>query len=996
MPLFLDHVFMTYTDGVYNEATRTYDPVDPIILSYTKDSLLFDTKRRTIYAQGIEFGNSYVLPYVNSGIISGAGVDASHSVTYYITGIEQNPDGSISYSYSYSYINPLNIAEGILDNSNGGAYITGMSVDENGIMSYKYAQIFHSTEPGTFIETELSNNSYVINSLSLSSEGILSYSYSQLNINLVAEAEYANFAGEAETLSYLYGVELSPNLSNSYSVIWLYKDEDNENRVTFSYKDLTTVSGSNSVTALIIDNTTNQEPIIYSSKYVQTPSNSIGALVNLLDFGYEEANPNNVAYYKVLTDIRQDGDGKIHYEFGYINARLNIDQTEETENSVVTSIAFNKNVGKLIVNSQTLSATVTDQPAYSLNSDNSSIKFAYNIVQDGNGHISFDQASINIAFDNLSDNMFGVVTDVNIDSFGKISYVHRDLSTLQSENMFINNIALGNESNSYFITGIEQDVYGHITYTYSGISMAFSNSSNGIDGVLTNVNINENGTLSYVSIDNTVNEGNYEAIDFQVGEKVSKISALSNLFISNISQDKYGKISYSYSAIYTVPEEYDFHTIGLNTHSLVPDIAAPTENQIPVLYSLELTNNRINDNVHEFSYKTAYVPTKQYVDNLMTANDALRYAGTVVPAAEINGECTFSNNDYSTGAVYKVNGSGYFGIEYVTGGDMIISHDDNAVTDDFTYWDIINENLNLVTKYDGEFQNESNVIVAVNLEDDGKLSYLTYYLSVSNNYGRENSIQYLSSNSDRTVLPTNAVQQIGGKKVVTGVSIAQYGLSTQLSYEYDYIYVDQLHHSYVIENEGGASKVVGSISLSDSGELRYSYVDIADSAYHYLINGTGESIQISNEWFIPEGTYMLKDIWLENGHVVSYNYSFVTDKNVKFIENTTNNIYIGGTIDSMSESPDSEYFDGISYVNNGIFYSEFAYIGNDVNVGNKLEVNGNAYINGITYLRGDSYIGNEDTDKISLSSKNIDLNANSSVSPIDFDNLKALWGVIEV
>jgi hypothetical protein len=100
----INKIFITYSDGQYNALTRTYDPINPIILvdPLISESLVFDTNRRTIYAQGLEFGNSKTFAYMNSG--KGlVGTDICKNTAYYITGITQDIDGSITYTYSYSY-----------------------------------------------------------------------------------------------------------------------------------------------------------------------------------------------------------------------------------------------------------------------------------------------------------------------------------------------------------------------------------------------------------------------------------------------------------------------------------------------------------------------------------------------------------------------------------------------------------------------------------------------------------------------------------------------------------------------------------------------------------------------------------------------------------------------------------------------------------------------------------------------------------------------------
>jgi hypothetical protein len=152
-------LFITYREGSYNPITRTYDPIDPIILQDPRvaNAIIFDTNRRTIYAQGYEFGNGVTFSYMDSGTQT-RGYNVLLENTYHINGIVQDVDGSISYSYSWSYMK-TKLDQGTVDNL-AGAYITSAYINKNGELTYNFAGVHHTTRYVTVAATiyNLRNN----------------------------------------------------------------------------------------------------------------------------------------------------------------------------------------------------------------------------------------------------------------------------------------------------------------------------------------------------------------------------------------------------------------------------------------------------------------------------------------------------------------------------------------------------------------------------------------------------------------------------------------------------------------------------------------------------------------------------------------------------------------------------------------------------------------------------------------------------------------------
>lgn len=1057
--MLLDHVFITYSDGSYNETTRTYDPVDPLILAYTKDSLLFDTKRHTIYAQGIEFGYSYTFPYVNSGV-GITGTDISKGVSYYIIGIEQRIDGSISYSYSYSYIT-FGLSDGILDNDSGGAYIIGMAMSDDGKISYKYADVNHTTTPTELSGNSLANHGIVVD-VNINQQGALTYSYYNATTTDSDKTHEGNHDLSGAEYTVVDGLTQDSFGKISYHTTTIKTTHSGNVNGDFAYDlslsndgKLTGKSGvfSNQKTGDTTSGVINNVHIDNTGKL----SYSYISLEDLLDVNPTSAQQvyntilNNTSY-QFITNIGQDANGSISYVYGYFNTTHTstgiVDR--DIDDRVITNVHLdadgnfsysyadhtttdNDRISPLVQVAGNIGTK--DNATITLSHDNS-YKFVTQIDQAADGKIIYTYAYVNTIHTTALSNEdhHKVVTYINLDANGNLSYHLTDLSV--TNGTAGSDMVLTNDDTYKFITGITQASDGKISYTYSQLNTNFTYQGDNIAGPVYELNIDKTGKISYIHKNLTGNTGSYvSALTYTKGTHITYVPGSYIQFISGISQDADGKISYTYSAIYTdAYNNYRYHE--LNILERASTTADPQENTVEVLSTISTTNG--NDKKHDISYTTIQVATKHYVDNLMTANDALRYAGIVTPSSTANGTVAFSKNDYSTGAVYKVSGNGYFGTEYVTGGDMVISYSDSANATSFANWNVINENIDLRTDTEVNAKNSNDtkkVITNVYLNDSGLLSYTTYNIGVQvvlNNDGESNEL-------------------LGNTyTVITGVNLEQDGLDTKLSYNYTTLKVNANHHStnpntthhdqaisYVWLNESGqltysaenlsssaatpttatltnsnkylvissisqaangkisytayelntthsntnatngsSSSVIGNVHLDANGTLSYSYVNIAQAAYHYTVNTnkTGDGNVISS---------IVVD---DHGHLTTISYSSIaaTDEYVYF-KKVTDKIYLSGTDTQNGDVTAHSYIDGISYIQNKQLYTQVSYF-NQSYVG-QLKVTSTAY------LDGNTYIGNDTTDRLQIVSKTIDFNSDDKT---EFTHLKSLWGVVVV
>lgn len=981
-------ILITYDSGSYNPITRTYDPIDPLILTdnRVKDSIIFDTNRRTIYAQGLEYGNSKTFPYTyqGTGLI---GNDISRNAAYYITGITQDIDGSITYTYSYSYIT-FATNTGIQANKQNNSYISGIFIDENGSISYTYGNITHTTS-ATELTSGLDGYGVLVD-VNLDNNGNLTYSWYDSTVESgTGDNTTFELSGGEHTVIDGITQDSFGKISYHYTTIGAsHGGEISGDFITYTYL---TSGGTLNGTAGTFDNErtgTETSGVISNVNIDHTGklSYSYISLENLLNVNQSSANEGtytlqNNTSYQFITNVYQGPDGSISYTYAQFNTTHTSTHHTRTaaQSHVVTNVSIDAD-GNFSYDTKALNSVGKEDNEIIL-SNNGTAKVITNVYENPDGCLSYSYATINTSLSSSSDNITGVIYEVNVDTDGQtISYAHKNLETNSGTNDGTKK--LNNNSSYKFITSISQDAYGKISYTYMTLQNSFSNSGTN-NGIITNVNIDGTGKLSYTSSDLSGNTGTYvNALTYSKGTHIPYAAGTYIPFISGISQSTDGKVSYTYSAIYTDAENnYRYHELNIPVRTAITE--SPTTDDVEVISKISTING--NATSHDISYETIKVATKNYVDNLMVANDALRFRGVISPASAANGAVTFSNSDYSCGAVYKVNGSGYFGNQYVTSGDMVISYDDNATATDFSKWNAINNNIDLRTNDNVVLKNSeasSRVMTNVYLNDAGLLSYTSYSLGtqvVSTDDGGSNEL--LGNTYD----------------VITGVTIEQDGLDTKLSYTYTTLTVNANHHSTNNNQVGGASKVVGFVNLSANGTLSYSYVDIAQPAYHYpvatAIDGSGNVIKsIEHD---------------AKGHLTKVSYMDIatTDELVLFRLDNGVKIYLGGTKVANADGntlytdySNQAYMEsGVLTAQNGLISGGTLYVDKDTELNGGLKVNKRTSITedltvaGTSYLNGNIYIGNDPTDLAYIKSKNINFNNDN---PIDFTHLKALWGVV--
>lgn len=494
------------------------------------------------------------------------------------------------------------------------------------------------------------------------------------------------------------------------------------------------------------------------------------------------------------------------------------------------------------------------------------------------------------------------------------------------------------------LTGISQTGDGKVTYSYSTLNTIHTQLGESVpsyNSLITHVNITYDGFLTFTYTNNEVTVGSANSSIVQTHTnnltEIPYTTAEGLAVITGIRESGDGKISYTYTNIYTDPvNHYTYHNLSIAQQTLVTN-----DNFVYALTGISTANG--NASSHTISYEFVEVPNRKYVDALLQANDVFRYSGVVTPSDSPNGPIQLhqqalagpghSDPDLSVGAIYKVMTPGYIGTEYVSPGDTIYSYMDSAEEHSATGWQVINENVHLITLTPTRAYNsitgtptateKKHVLTNVHLNDEGSLSY-TYQVLAVDTQSTQNNIT-LTRKLDYT--PRNILRKSGnvtGIKVITGIDVSQDGLTTKISYEYTDIYANWDHHSCNDNNITKAenqtfsqtyTNVITGVDISASGVLSYTYTpfNISDSEHSDFAGGLDSIVKSGdNEGVIYELTLS------DPEHVLTYHkvnlsgtatYDFIRS----YTQAATGKVTVSGYYFGNIEHTSSKYISNDSY-----------------------------------------------------------------------------------
>lgn len=548
-----------------------------------------------------------------------------------------------------------------------------------------------------------------------------------------------------------------------------------------------------------------------------------------------------------------------------------------------------------------------------------------------------------------------VITSTYLSSTGDYSYTYSNLTasvagisyTLNpSGKQSLSNILNPDNVNKGIdvITGIKvttDKLETKISYTYTSLyaskdhhSTKSVHDANTSTTLITNVNLSIGGELSYTTVSLT-GEGSkpkgflrsfkqdslgHVTVSGKEFANIHTRSEAHKLATSKSNADKYvsyayisedGELKVSYSYLYVDPQnDFKYHEFSVIQQASIDD-----NNFVYVVNGIN-TSYGGNATSHTLSYNLVGVPTKEYVDDLIVANDAMRYRGTVIPASSLSGNITlsydttkYSTADVLTGAVYKVSASGYIGSAYVVPGDMIISYMDPASINSATGWNIINENVNLRTATPSKSVNSNGtnrVLTNVSLNNTGTLSYTYAELAVSTNTATISNIGEIRTKQSASVnYNINTSDLNKGFPVITSVSLSQDGVTTKLSYSYSYIYAGVDHHSTgtaansgttVKLTYGTASNLVTSVSLSTNGQLQYTYSPVIVETAFSSTYATYSTYSAGIDSIIRSGdttSGVITNIFIDDNKKLNISYTNLhsgSDANAGFLKSFTQSI----------------------------------------------------------------------------------------------------------
>lgn len=1122
------HLYLAYSQNQYDEQNETYFPISQEELDEIKDnklvgdSLIFDMNRHTIYAKGKEFGGlNAVFQKVSAGEYDDNKTNILLENTYFVTSVNQDQYGQISYTYSTAYV-PIQFGNGVMVNDRPGTYVTSAFMNALGEITYTYAMVHHTTYQGTLSASiyDVRNNvtSEIIvddpkrivlgDDIAIIEEASGSINVydttsgdmflTNINGNDIPDNIYSNkyndiiFIDDAkisildgtygdwhklDTDKPVLGVTIQDDILSvqfrRYTNLELFRRIDDNGAVEFISLGETTFKDNIKVTtnAIYYTLTTASRPSRYSINKIDITRKAIDDKTTILasttassisnyaiEYGnlhkeYNDEYYSNRFAYLSGTNIYVGGirdinanlptgminpgmlrlsrPGGLTFDCRYISLidyqKLYIFDSEDAGSShdigpikggekldpIVTNKYYSiSNVKKAIVNNDSMFCVLDIYGNVSLYTygENYEVNLVRpNILTNVSDLVEFEFTDSKAYVKAIHIAETAIIDYVYLDPQGNLMYHQHDASMGSGE--FDDNYTITNSISVDVVTGITQSANGQVAYAWSTINTTHATIAPppAIFGSIGNwpfsisyINLDEDGNLTYDvrDLSTKYNDSNYQNLTYTNGEKLANATdpASSGTYtkvLTNIVQDSVGHISYTYAALYTDPRDYKYHTFSITQNTI-------QQNNDDWGYALVgMSTGTASAESHVVSYVTKAFVTKNYVDNTIETsiedafrtNDALRYVGTVSATLVQNGQVSFSMNSdqhpFERGAVYKVSNAGYFGTQWVSPGDMIISNNDLASSTDFSFWDVINENLNLRTLDTSLLPIGNKILTYVHLTGDGTFSYTYNELNVSSEK-EYNAKEALNQTGIYNL--SNVENGARALQVVTGVSIVQDGLDIKFSYSYAYVYSNQNHHGSS-SSLPGQQYVVTDVNLTSNGTLQYNKTSIATPDPE-----SSEDLTL---------TYYKEDVITEiyqdgNGKIHPTKKTlYVQNERVKTLASTTSKIYINGNLgngrnEQFMSNVSYAYSDAISYIKNGILYSNNLQGSSSVSTptlnaqqGNISNIDGDflQVDQGIIDILG---VRNELT--IGRDSCNIILPHKSS--SIDFTSIKALWGIV--
>jgi len=216
-----------------------------------------------------------------------------------------------------------------------------------------------------------------------------------------------------------------------------------------------------------------------------------------------------------------------------------------------------------------------------------------------------------------------------------------------------------------------------------------------------------------------------------------------------------------------------------------------------------------------------------------------------------------------------------------------------------------------------------------------------------------------------------------GFRVITDVKLEQDNLDTRLKYTYSYIYSSLHHHSTLNGSTGGSSHVIGSVNLSIDGELSYTYVNIAESNYHYNVTtAAGTYVNFNKD----AGTYTFAVTTDSKAHLTGYTYTFVTDKHLGLqTANSSSSAAYWFSAFATGAAPGSNNADYKAKL--GSVHSKFPSFNFSGSMG-QFNINSDLYL--------------ESHKIIMQNTHNVEITLPGNYNKIFFNNLQSLWGEVGV
>ena len=350
-----------------------------------------------------------------------------------ITSVNLTNDGTLSYTYNELAVTNnrgIKRTAGLKTQSSGTIninttatnnaipVITDITLSQTGTtttLTYGYTYIYSSLNHHSYNtginkgEITLSASPEpIISGISISNDGVISYTYNMYKVES---------SPTTDTVTYLYSTEVN---SYTHSVVSIYKDPSNDNRLTYSYVNLSTSTGLDSGSTTISN--TNKLKVL--NGITQRGDGKISYSYSEINISHSNTGVQNPNSNYVLTNVSLSSNGELSYTYNPLTVETTIKPVTNLDLKTVSTGITKKDI--LIPSSTNSGMPVITGIVLSQDNTKTTLSYTYTYLYANQSHHSSTGIS--------SSNGVAVLTNVYLSNDGTLSYTYNNLSVNLSKN----------------------------------------------------------------------------------------------------------------------------------------------------------------------------------------------------------------------------------------------------------------------------------------------------------------------------------------------------------------------------------------------------------------------------------------------------------------------------------------------------------------------------------------------------------------------------------